>query len=85
VPAGVGERLLDYARRLHPGLSQRRSGNPFSYFHAYFDVLCHRPVTPHQGLDHLGEGPAIFVFEAEVVDHLSQALGAAPDRVDHRL
>ena len=52
---------------------------------ADLDVPGHRPVSPHQGLDHIGEGPAFLAFEAQIVDHLAQALGAASDRVDSPL
>ena len=82
MPAGVGERLLDHART-HSRLSAAPKES-FSHVQADLRYPGHRSVAPDQGLDHLGEGPAFFVFEAQVVDHLAQGR-AAPDRIDRRL
>src|SRR5215208_3426100 len=77
VPTGVGERLLDYARDLRSGLSQRRRGNLFSHLQAYLESPGHRPAPPHQRCDYFEEGPIFFIFEAQVVDHLAEALSTA--------
>jgi hypothetical protein len=82
VAPDVGERLLENPKRLRPDISQWRRGQVLSYIQANLEAASHIPGSPHQGFDQLAEGSIFFIFEAQVVDRLAEALGATPDGID---